>query len=193
MEPLLRVALPEDAQRIEALMKESAAAIFPRWYSAREAASAVEHVAVVDRMLLEDGTYFVLEAHGEIVACGGWSRRDRLYTGSGDGSDDARLLDPATEPARVRAMFVREDWTRRGLGRWIIDACEEAAGREGFSRMALSATLPGVPLYAACGFEPVEEVDTVLVDGARLACVTMEKPISPRSRTTSRHAALGEG
>jgi len=177
MDPVLRVATLADADRIEVLMKESAAAIFPRWYDEQGAASAVEHVAVVDRMLLEDGTYFVLEAGGEIVACGGWSRRDRLYTGSGDGGDDARLLDPATEPARVRAMFVRDDWTRRGLGRRIIDACEEAARREGFSRMALSATLPGVPLYQACGFEPLEEVDTVLVDGVRLRCVTMEKPI----------------
>ena len=177
MDPVLRVATLADADRIEVLMKESVAAIFPRWYDEQEAASAVEHVAVVDRMLLEDGTYFVLAAGGEIVACGGWSRRDRLYTGSGDGGDDARLLDPATEPARVRAMFVRDDWTRRGLGRRIIDACEEAARREGFSRMALSATLPGVPLYQACGFEPLEEVDTVLVDGTRLRCVTMEKPI----------------
>ena len=177
MDPVLRVATLADADRIEVLMKESAAAIFPRWYDEQEAASAVEHVAVVDRMLLEDRTYFVLAAGGEIVACGGWSRRDRLYTGSGDGGDDARLLDPATEPARVRAMFVRDDWTRRGLGRRIIEACEEAARREGFSRMALSATLPGVPLYQACGFEPLEEVDTVLVDGVRLRCVTMEKPI----------------
>jgi GNAT superfamily N-acetyltransferase len=177
VEPLLRVATLDDAEPIELLMKESAAAIFPRWYGEREAASAVEHVAVVDRMLLEDGTYFVLEAGGEIVACGGWSRRDRLYTGSGDGADDARLLDPATEPARVRAMFVRDDWTRRGLGRRIIEACEDAARREGFSRLALSATLPGVPLYEACGFEPVEEVDTVLVDGVRLTCVSMEKTV----------------
>jgi len=106
------------------------------------------------------------------------SRRDRLYTGSGDGAGDARLLDPMTEPARVRAMFVRDDWTRRGLGRRIIVACEQAARREGFSRMALSATLPGVPLYEACGFEPTEEVETVLVDGARLVCVSMEKPIA---------------
>ena len=73
-DPVLRVATLADADRIEVLMKESAAAIFPRWYDEQGAASAVEHVAVVDRMLLEDGTYFVLEAGGEIVACGGWSR-----------------------------------------------------------------------------------------------------------------------
>ena len=94
----------------------------------------------------------MLEAGGEAVACGGWSRRDRLYTGSGDAVGDARELDPATEPARVRAMFVRDDWTRRGLGRRILEECEAAARREGFRTLSLMATLPGVPLYLAYGF-----------------------------------------
>ena len=80
----------------------------------------VRFVSQVDPLLLEDGTYFVLEAGGDLVGCGGWSRRDKLYTG-GDDAGGERLLDPATEPARVRAMFVRADWTRRGLGRRILD------------------------------------------------------------------------
>lgn len=171
------MATPADAAGIEALMKASAAAIFPRWYGEREAASAVRYVAEVDATLLADGTYFVVEHEGELVACGGWSRRDRLYTGSGESEEDARLLDPATEPARIRAMFVRDDWTRRGLGRRIIEECESAAGREGFRRLALGATLPGVPLYLACGFEPLEEFEVELSDGVKLACVGMEKPV----------------
>jgi GNAT superfamily N-acetyltransferase len=175
MEPVLRVATPDDAPRIESLMKESAAAIFPRHYDERQAASAVRYVAEVDPTLLADGTYFVLEADGELVACGGWSRRDRLYTGSGEANDDGRMLDPATEPARVRAMFVRDDWTRRGLGRRIIDECESAARREGFRRLVLGATLPGVPLYLACGFSAVEDFEVELSDGVTLPCVAMEK------------------
>ena len=139
----------------------------------------MQYVAHVDPMLLEDGTYFVLEAGGEPVACGGWSRRDRLYTGSGDAEDDARLLDPATEPARVRAMFVRADWTRRGLGRRILDECEAAARAEGFTRLALVATMPGVPLYAAYGFGPTDEHDVTMPDGVTIPCVSMEKPITP--------------
>jgi GNAT superfamily N-acetyltransferase len=159
-------------------MKASAAAIFPRFYDDGAAASAVQYVAEVDPVLLEDGTYFVLEAGGQFVACGGWSRRDRLYTGSGTAEDDSRLLDPAREPARVRAMFVHDDWTRRGLGRRIIEECEAAAAREGFRRLVLGATLPGVPLYRACGFEPLEEFEVTLPDGARLACLSMEKSIA---------------
>ena len=142
-EPLLRVAELRDAPAVDALMKTSAAALFPLFYDGRQSASAVEHVAQVDHALLADGTYFVLESGGELVGCGGWSRRDRLYTGSGDAEGDDRLLDPAREPARVRAMFVRADWTRRGLGRRILEACESAARAEGFRQLSLMATLPG--------------------------------------------------
>jgi GNAT superfamily N-acetyltransferase len=176
-EPTLRIATAEDAPAIEALMKASGDVLFRRFYDERQAASAVRFVSQIDPMLLADGTYFVLEAEGELVACGGWSRRDRLYTGSGDGADDARLLDPATEAARVRAMFTRADWTRRGLGRRILEMCEEAAAGEGFTRLSLMATLPGVPLYRAYGFLQLDELEITMPDGVTLPCATMEKPI----------------
>jgi hypothetical protein len=45
-----------------------------------EAKSAAVHIAHLDMQLIEDGTYFVHEVDAEIVACGGWSRRNKLYT-----------------------------------------------------------------------------------------------------------------
>src|SRR5262249_34825042 len=92
-EPTLRLGTPADADAVDALMKASAAALFPRFYNERQSASAVRYVSVVDLDLLADGTYFVLEHEGEVVACGGWSRRDKLYTG-GDAEGTDRLLDP---------------------------------------------------------------------------------------------------
>jgi GNAT superfamily N-acetyltransferase len=175
--PVLRVATLDDETAVDALMKQSAAALFPRFYDERQAKSAVRYVAQVDPMLLADGTYFALESGSELVACGGWSRRDRLYTGSGDSVGDARLLDPSSEPARVRAMFVRDDWTRRGLGRRILEECEAAARREGFRQLSLVATMPGVPLYVAYGFGPLEELEVALPDGVTIPCVSMEKQI----------------
>jgi GNAT superfamily N-acetyltransferase len=176
-EAVLRVATLNDETALDVLMKESAAVLFPRFYDERQAASAVRYVPDIDQMLLEDGTYFVLEAGGKAVACGGWSKRDRLYTGSGNVEGDARMLDPATEPARIRAMFVHPNWTRRGLGRRILEACEEAARREGFRRLTLMSTLPGLPLYRAYGFRPLEDVEITLPDGVKLPCVSMDKPI----------------
>jgi GNAT superfamily N-acetyltransferase len=176
--PTLRVATPADAPALLALMQASTEAIFPAFYEAAQTASAVRYVAVPDPQLLEDGTYYILEAGGQAVGCGGWSRRGRPYMGSPDAAGDDRLLDPATEAAHVRAMFVRADWTRQGLGRRIIEACERDAGRQGFRRLDLVATLPGVLLYRACGFEPTAGVeDVALVDGVRLACLAMSKLI----------------
>jgi GNAT superfamily N-acetyltransferase len=175
----MRVATPADGPAIEALMRAAGEVLFRRFYDERQAASAVRYVSQVDPMLLADGTYFVIEAGEELLAGGGWSRRDRHNTRSGGSDGDARLLDPATEPARVRAMFTRADWTRRGLGRRILVACEEAAAAEGFTRLSLMATLPGVPLYRAYGFEPVEEGLVTLPDGVTLESMTMEKPVEP--------------
>lgn len=174
----LRLATIDEEAAIDALMKASTRDLFPNFYDARQTESGVHHIAVVDRMLIEDGTYFVAEAAGgELVACGGWSRRDKLYTGSGAARGDVRLLDPATEPAQVRAMFVRSDWTRRGLGRRILEACEAAAKAEGFRTLTLLSTLPGLPLYESYGFRVLERMDVAMPDGVTIGGATMEKLI----------------
>lgn len=174
----VRLATVADVARIGSLMRASVTDLFPLFYDERQAASAAVHMTVPDVALIEDGTYYVHEAHGDVVACGGWSRRNKLYTGSGVRADDDRMLDPATEPARVRAMFVRGDWTRRGLARAILDACVRAAGDEGFRSLSLMATLPGVPLYRAFGFTETRQTWVVLPDGVRLEGVEMSLPLA---------------
>lgn len=158
-------------------MRISTLELFPAYYDEQQTASASVHIAALDLALIDDGTYFVHEADGEIVTCGGWSRRNKLFNATTAG-DNSRLLDPATEPARIRAMFVRADWTRRGLGRAILTACVDAARAEGFTRLALMATLPGVPLYKSFGFTEVEPADLPMPDGIVLGGVVMERPIS---------------
>ncbi len=172
----MRVAVAADAGAVAELMRASVWALFPAYYDDVQTASAAEHIAILDQTLIDDGTYYVHEAGGEIVACGGWSRRNKLFNASTAGADE-RLLDPATEPARIRAMFVRGDWTRRGLGRAILTTCAEAAEAEGFTRLALMATLPGVPLYKAFGFAEIEAAELTMPDGVVLGAVAMERPI----------------
>ena len=167
----------DEADAVDALMKASTRDLFQHFYNAKQIASSVRYVASVDRTLIEDGTYFVLEMNSELVACGGWSRRNKLYTGSGEAAEDTRLLDPLVEPAHVRAMFTRADWTRRGLGTRILEACEAAAKAEGFQKLALLATLPGVPLYERYGFRELERRPVRMPDGVTVEAVAMEKPI----------------
>src|SRR5215211_2203874 len=177
--PPQRLAVVADAPRIQELMRQSALDLFPAFYDERQVASGTIHIAHLDMRLIEDRTYFVHEAAGELVACGGWSRRAKLYTGSGAVDDDERLLDPATEPARVRAMVVRGDWARRGIGRAILEACERGARAEGFRSLVLMATLPGEPFYRAFGFQEMERLDIQMPDGVTAGGVLMERPITP--------------
>jgi len=177
--PAQRVAVTSDIAGITQLMQASILALFPRYYDEQQTASAALYIAHVDETLVNDGTYFVHEAGGEIVACGGWSRRGKLYTGSAEQEGIDRLLDPDTEAAHVRAMFVRSDWTRRGLGRAILESGRAAARAEGFRSLDLMATLPGVPLYRSFGFRETRRHALTMPDGVTIDCVAMDRPVDP--------------
>lgn len=112
----------------------------------------------VDTTLIDDGTYFVVEIEGQIAGCGGWSRRATLYGGDHTAGRSDALLDPRSDAARVRAMYTHPAYTRRGVGRLVLELCEAAAAAEGFSRLQLMATMAGRPLYEACGYVPIRHV-----------------------------------
>ena len=154
-------------------MRASMAALGSKFYDARQVESAIRYIAVADPQIIADGTYFVVEDAGRIVACGGWSRRKKLFTGTAAQAATDGWLDPAKEPARIRAMFVDPAHARRGIGRMIVERAEEEARAAGFADCELMATLPGVPLYSACGYQPVETTEIVLPDGVRLECLRM--------------------
>ena len=131
----------------------------------------------VDTQLVEDGTYFVVECERRIVGCGGWSRRATLFGGDHTAGRNARLLDPATEPARIRAMYTHPDFVRRGVGRLVLSLCEAAAAREGFRVLELVATVAGEPLYVACGFSIIERFEVPTSKAVTVPCARMAKPI----------------
>jgi GNAT superfamily N-acetyltransferase len=150
-----RLARREDVPVLTALMEAAIAELQRPFLDPSQIASS-RAIMGIDTQLIDDGTYFVIEANGALAGCGGWSRRATLYGGDRSLGRDARLLDPAQDAARVRAMYTHPSFVRRGVGRLILSLCEDAARKEGFTRMELMATVAGEPLYRACEFEPVE-------------------------------------
>jgi GNAT superfamily N-acetyltransferase len=138
----------------------------------------------IDRQLIDDGTYFVVEIDAQVAGCGGWSRRATPYGGDHSVGRDAALLDPRTQPARVRAMYTHPSFTRRGVGRLILQLCEGAASREGFSELELVATLAGLPLYEAAGFEAVGDLED-LAGGTPVPLRRMRKLIAPATEPST--------
>jgi GNAT superfamily N-acetyltransferase len=134
----------------------------------------------LDTQLITDGTYFVVETGGRLAGCGGWSRRATLFGGNHTASiRDNRLLDPARDPARVRAMYTHPDFVRRGVGRLILQLSETAAAAENFQRAELAATLAGAPLYRACGWHAITSFLSEPVEGRSIPLVRMGKTLPP--------------
>ena len=132
----------------------------------------------VDTELILDETYFVAEVDENIVGCGGWSWRATLF--GGDDSIVAREpepLNPATDAAKIRAMYVLPKYARRGIGTMIMLLCESAAREAGFARTEMMATLAGVPLYRASGYLELEPVEATTREGIVVPLVRMGKTL----------------
>jgi GNAT superfamily N-acetyltransferase len=113
----------------------------------------------LDTQLIADATYYLVYDDGVLAGCGGWSFRQTAYGGDATLGRDPLLLDPASDAARIRAMYTHPAHVRRGIGRLILQLCEDAARGGGFKRAELVATLAGLPLYEACGFLPGERFE----------------------------------
>ena len=166
--PTVRAAVHDDIAAMEALIRRSGIELSAGFYTSEQARAITDHVFGVDTQLVTDRTYFIVEEEGKMVACGGWSRRATLFGADRIKQQADPLLDPAIEPARIRAFFVEPWAARRGYGKLLLAWCTDAAAAGGFTTLELAATLPGVPLYAACGFEKVENIDITLPGPANL-------------------------
>jgi GNAT superfamily N-acetyltransferase len=163
---------------LEALIAASVRGLSIGYYSPEQIESALIHVFGVDSQLIADGTYFVAELDGQIVGCGGWSKRKTLFGGDQAKEAEDNLLDPNTDAARIRAFFIHPDFARRGIGKLLIEACETAAKEAGFRRLEMGATLPGEPMYRAVGYEVIERFDLPFPDGVMLPLVRMGKTLT---------------
>lgn len=175
----LRKAVLEDEPAIASVIAASVRGLAVGFYDENEIELSIRSVFGVDRELIDDGTYFAaIDEIGKVVGCGGWGRRKTLYGASSySASRDDAFLDPAVDAAKIRAFFVHPDAARQGIGRAILEACEDEARSSGFSSTEMMATLPGVSLYSACGYELGESVDIPIGDGLQIKCIRMFKNI----------------
>ncbi|HVJ52696.1 MAG TPA: GNAT family N-acetyltransferase [Aliidongia sp.] len=170
-----RLATLGDVPALQTLIARSVNSLQADDYSEAQRAKALGSVFGIDRQLIRDGTYYIAEEAGGIVACGGWSRRKTLFGADAVANRDDDALDPALDPARIRAFYVDPDCARRGIGTQLLEVCEAAAVAQGFTRLELASTLTGIPLYRRRGYAPLEPVEVPLPGGGSLTVLRMIK------------------
>ena len=177
MDYQVRHATLDDRQAITHLIAESARRLSREHYADAQIEAAIASVFGVDTTLIEDGTYFVAEQEGELIGCGGWSKRKTLYGGDQFSDRDTAMIDPASEPSRIRAFFVHPGHARKGVARAILSVCETEAKAHGFGALELLSTLPGIKFYEANGYSPIGNFDLELANGVKIPFVPMRKQL----------------
>lgn len=175
-----RIATEHDIPALEALIPISVRALQAPYYSPAQMEAALGPIFGVDRQLIRDRTYYVIERDEAIIGCGGWSRRRSLYGSDNGRATEDQLLDPRIDAARIRAFFIHPVWARRGIGRSIMIACEQAIQSAGFRSVDIVATLPGEPLYAAFGYDVIDRYEIRMTGGLGLPVVRMSKKMDSR-------------
>lgn len=170
-----RLAQMDDLPALRALMTRAIEQLQASFLTPEQVAAS-HQVMGLDTQLVKDQTYFMIESGGHLVGCGGWSWRATLF--GGDNSIVPREplpLDPATDAAKIRAMYVNPDHARRGIGKRIMELCENAARDAGFGKTEMMATLAGVPLYRACYYAEIEPVEATTPEGVIVPLIRMGK------------------
>jgi len=165
-------------EAISKLIEISARTLCAGDYTADQIEGALQEVFGLDSQLIDDRTYFVAESGSTIIGCGGWSKRKTLFGSDHRSERNSAELDPALDPAKIRAFFVLSDWAGKGIGKAILLQCETEAAAHGFHRLELMATLPGVRLYSRFGYSGSEQINYTLPSGAPIAFVSMRKELS---------------
>jgi GNAT superfamily N-acetyltransferase len=174
---VIRRATEADVPALHALIEASVRGLQASDYSRAEIEGALGHALGLDSQLVKDGTYFIAEVGGEMVVSGGWSYRATLCGSDGMTGREPGRLNPATDAAKIRAIFVHPGWARRGLGSLMLAHCEEQARSAGFTALEMGSTLTGVPLYRLRGYEERERIAIPLPNGESLPVIRMTKSV----------------
>jgi GNAT superfamily N-acetyltransferase len=176
----LRLATEEDIPALHALIEASVRGLQAGDYTLAQIEGALGTVLGLDTQLIRDATYFVAEANGGesgrlLAGCGGWSKRKTLFGADRGPGREPELLDPESDAAKVRAIFVHPQFARRGLGTLILARVEAEARAAGFRKYEMGSTLTGVPLYRLKGYVEVERISVPLNNGEAVPVVKMVK------------------
>jgi GNAT superfamily N-acetyltransferase len=184
----LRPAEQSDIPALHALIEASVRGLQTGDYTLAQIEGALGTVLGLDTQLVRDRTYFVAEAYQadaskplELAGCGGWSCRKTLFGADRGPGREPELLDPAIDAAKVRAIFVHPQFSRRGLGTKLLARVEAEAIAAGFRRFEMGSTLTGVPLYRLRGYVETERIAVPLPNGETLPVVRMVKQAESRA------------
>jgi N-acetylglutamate synthase-like GNAT family acetyltransferase len=161
---VVRVAGPDDAEVVGAVLRASYPSLMAPGYSANVLARTLPLMVRPNPTLLRSGTYYLAKAaDGTVAGCGGWTLER-------PGAVSAPI-DPTL--GHIRHFATHPDWIRRGVGRALFDRCVADARIIGVQCFECYSSLVAEPFYGALGFVAVEPITIDMGSGIAFPSVRM--------------------
>jgi GNAT superfamily N-acetyltransferase len=158
----LRAATPGDGEAVSALLEASYPQLLAPDYDPRLLVAALPLMTKANPRLLASGTYYVAESGSDaVVGCGGWT----VEAPGGGGSRPG--------VGHIRHFAIHPEWTRRGIGRALLDRCVEEARARGVGNLECFSTLTAEAFYRAAGFVTVGPINVPMSPTIALPSVHM--------------------
>ena len=161
----IRVTVPDDAAAVRDVLVDSYPALMEGAYPPELLARALPLITRPHSRLLAGGTYYLAEAEGEAVGCGGWS-----FWAPGSHAAEPGL-------AHIRHFAVRSGWSGRGVGRALYECCARDARAAGARDFEAQASLNGELFYAALGFVRIGPIDVPMGPDLAFPSILMRRAI----------------
>jgi putative acetyltransferase len=82
--------------------------------------------------------------------------------------------------SELRAVYVRPDVGRCGVGTAILGELERVATAQGLSELHMDASINAEAFYLRHGYESIEQGEHRMSNGVQMACVRMRKVMAER-------------
>lgn len=149
----LRVATPDDAEAVSALLARSYPPLWVGHYPDDLLAAVLPLVTRANPRLLASGTFFVVEScDGLAVGCGGWTRE----------TPGTNIVIPGT--GHIRHFATDAAWLRQGIAAAMLTRCIEEARAAGLTALLADSAFGAERFYAAFGFVAESETAPMIGD-----------------------------
>ncbi len=159
----IRPAHRDDLAAIDALLSRSYPALLKADYRPSVLVTAIPLISRANPSLVISGTYFVVEAGGEILGAGGWT------PGAPPGGAAQKRV------GHIRHVVTDHRRTRRGIGRRLMAHIVSNAASTGIAQLECFSTLTAQPFYVACGFRTLGPMTVSLRQGIDFPAVHMRR------------------
>jgi GNAT superfamily N-acetyltransferase len=145
-------------------------------YDAAAIGMLIRDLSAGDAAMVRDGTLFVLELEGEIIACGGWTADLPPSIAGGR----AALDQAGPSSAWIRSLHVDPGFAREGYGSRLMRLLEREIALRGFDVVQIAATFNAMPFCTARGYRPLSLLRELAKGGANVMGAIMAKPVAVR-------------